>query len=180
MAWWRRAVALIWLAVLGLPALALGRELLRFPAAWGVWAEAPRLLGLAKNTALLVLVTLAVTLALGVPAALLLYRSDLPGRHALRRLVVLLLFVPLPLQATLPRAAPLIGAAAAWVAIQAATEITITDMMQVRTFAEEVYTQFARPDPGPLDSHDVLARAVACAVPPALLTALLLGVACSR
>ena len=34
-------------------------------------------------------------------------------------------------------------AGAAWVALQAATEIPVTDAMQVRTAAEEVYTQFA-------------------------------------
>ncbi|MFL5340125.1 MAG: ABC transporter permease [Gemmataceae bacterium] len=266
---WRRTVALVWLALLGLPALALGRELLRHPGAWSAWSEAPRLLALAKNTFFLVGGTLALTVPAGVTLALLLERCDLPGRRLFRRLVVLMLFVPLPLQAsawqaalggggwlplpvwrtvapddpdfvpggiswkpwalglpaaiwvhaaaglpwvvwlagrgllaverpleedalvnggvwaavwrvTLPRAGPAIAAAAAWVAIQTATEITVTDMMQVRTFAEEVYTQFARPDAGGPVSHDVLARAVVVALPPALLTALLIALAASR
>ncbi len=266
---WRWTVAIVWLALLGLPLLALARELLRYPSAWEAWAETPRLLSLARNTAWLVLGTLALTIPVGVCLALLLYRSDLPGRHLIRRVIVLLLFVPLPLEAsawqaalgsggwlplptwrtiapddpdfvpggigwkpwaqglpaaiwvhavaglpwviwltgrglsaverpleedalvnggvwsalrrvTLPRAAPAIGAAAAWIAIQNMTEITVTDMMQVRTFAEEVYTQFARPDPGSLDAHTVLARAIAVALPPAMLTALLLGLACAR
>src|SRR5262249_46273097 len=79
------------------------------------------------------------------------------------------------LQITLPRCRAAIGAAALWVALQTATEITVTDMMQVRTFAEEVYTQFVRPelDPTALDQRDVLARAVAVSVP-ALVLALAL------
>jgi iron(III) transport system permease protein len=44
---------------------------------------------------------------------------------------------------TLPRAAPAIAAAALWVAIVASIEISVTDFFQVRTFAEEVYTQAA-------------------------------------
>jgi iron(III) transport system permease protein len=72
---------------------------------------------------------------------------------------------------TLPRAAPALGLATIWVAVQTSTEISITDMMQVRTFAEEVYTQFARPDPviGGAGAHDAAARALAVAVPPSLL-----------
>jgi iron(III) transport system permease protein len=41
-----------------------------------------------------------------------------------------------------PRAAVAAVAAAAWVVVQTSTEITVTDAMMVRTFAEEVYTQF--------------------------------------
>jgi iron(III) transport system permease protein len=44
---------------------------------------------------------------------------------------------------TLPRAAPSIAIAAVWVAIIASVEISVTDFFQVRTFAEEVYTQAA-------------------------------------
>jgi len=44
---------------------------------------------------------------------------------------------------TLPRAAPAIAIAALWVAIIASVEISVTDFFQVRTFAEEVYTQAA-------------------------------------
>ena len=47
---------------------------------------------------------------------------------------------------TLPRARGAVLAAAAWVALLTAHEITVTDMTQVRTFAEEVYTQFVLPD----------------------------------
>lgn len=47
---------------------------------------------------------------------------------------------------TLRRSAAAIGAAALWVALQTATEVTVTDMMQVRTYAEEVYDQFVRSD----------------------------------
>ena len=49
-------------------------------------------------------------------------------------------------------------AAAAWVAVQTMTEITVTDAMMVRTFAEEVYTQF-------VGAADGLAGAVAVTLP---------------
>jgi iron(III) transport system permease protein len=83
---------------------------------------------------------------------------------------------------TLRRAAPSLGAAALWVALQTATEITVTDMMKVRTFAEEVYTQMVAPDA--TESADpesaVLARAVAVSLPAVLLTAALILVAVPR
>lgn len=41
-----------------------------------------------------------------------------------------------------PRAKLVAVAASLWVAVQAATEIPVTDAMMVRTLAEEVYTQF--------------------------------------
>ncbi len=41
-----------------------------------------------------------------------------------------------------PRLMLAMTAAAGWVAVQAATEIPVTDAMMVRTFAEEVYTAF--------------------------------------
>ena len=49
---------------------------------------------------------------------------------------------------TLRRSLAAIGAAGLWILLQTATEITVTDMFQVRTFAEEVYTQFVAPDAG--------------------------------
>ena len=164
-------------------------------------------------------VTTLIALPIGTLFAILLYKSNLPGRHFLRRLVVVGLFVPLPLLATawqsafggglsiftndpgrswpsglpvaatihalaslpwviwlvgqgltwiepeleddavlaagpwtviwrvsLPRAAPAIAAALVWIVVQTTTEITITDMTLVRTFAEEVYSQFVLPD----------------------------------
>jgi iron(III) transport system permease protein len=44
---------------------------------------------------------------------------------------------------TLRRAAPALVVACIWVAVVAAVEISVTDFFQVRTFAEEVYTQAA-------------------------------------
>jgi iron(III) transport system permease protein len=44
---------------------------------------------------------------------------------------------------TLRRAMPALVTAALWVSIVATTEISVTDFFQVRTFAEEVYTQAA-------------------------------------
>jgi iron(III) transport system permease protein len=80
---------------------------------------------------------------------------------------------------TLPRARFALAGAALWVALQAASEISVTDMFQVRTFAEEVYTQLVAPeivlgDPTGMTS---VARAVAVSVPSVLLTWGLVAVA---
>jgi len=58
-------------------------------------------------------------------------------------------------------------AAGGWVAVQAATEIPVTDAMMVRTFAEEVYTQFVA-------ASGALAGAVAVTLP-AWVAAVLVG-----
>ena len=56
---------------------------------------------------------------------------------------------------TVRRAIPAIGLAALWIAIMVATEMTATDLFQtgatrLRTFAEEIYTQYAlATEPGP-------------------------------
>ena len=71
------------------------------------------------------------------------------------------------------RAGAAIGAAALWVSLQAATEITVTDVMQVRTFAEEVYTQLV----GGADAEEAIGRAVAATLPFVLLVAVLVGCA---
>jgi iron(III) transport system permease protein len=69
---------------------------------------------------------------------------------------------------TLPRSRAAVGAAALWVALQTAAEITVTDMMQVRTFAEEVYTQLG------MGGGPALARAVGVSLPFVGLTWLLI------
>jgi iron(III) transport system permease protein len=68
---------------------------------------------------------------------------------------------------TLPRCRVAIGAAGLWIGLQATTEITITDMMQVRTIAEEVYGQFVVGD------EDALAHAVTTSLPATLLACVL-------
>jgi iron(III) transport system permease protein len=78
------------------------------------------------------------------------------------------------LAVSLPQASLMIAAAALWVSVQAATEITVTDVMQVRTFAEEVYTQLAGPEAAPNTGGSPVTRAVAAAVPSVLLLAALL------
>ncbi len=243
MNWWRLAAAaalgLLVVAPLAVPLFAL----IRRPVALAVLADS---LPLLRNTLFLVGGTLAVALPTGVGAAVLLYRTDLPFRHALRLVFLLLLLVPLPVltsawqgalgaggwlsldfwrdapgrpwasglppaiwihavaavpwvvlivgqglrtvpgeieedallaagtwrvvwRVTLPRCRAAVAAAALWVGLQTAAEITVTDHMQVRTFAEEVYYQFW------MGGDDVLARAAAVAVPPAAaLTVLLL------
>jgi iron(III) transport system permease protein len=47
------------------------------------------------------------------------------------------------LRVTVRRSAPAFAVAALWVAVTASAEISVTDFFQVRTFAEEVYTQAA-------------------------------------
>jgi iron(III) transport system permease protein len=70
---------------------------------------------------------------------------------------------------TLPRSRAAIVAAGLWVALAMVTEITVTDMMQVRTFAEEVYTQLVAGD------RLALAHAVAVSIPTVLLTTALVA-----
>jgi iron(III) transport system permease protein len=256
-------VALVVAAVVGLPLTLPLLDVLRHPDAWRAWAEAGRLLLLARNTLLLIAGTLALTLSAGVPAAVLLYRTDLPLRRLFHFLVILSLFVPLPLAAsawqatfgsggllpaelwstpsqpdpdapapviawkpwaqgmyaavwvhaavglpwvillvgfglrwvereleedaltcagplrviwsvTLRRSRAAVGVAALWVALQVATEMSVTDMLQVRTFAEEVYTQFVVPPPEAATdtAAAVRARAVAVSLPSVVIAAL--------
>jgi iron(III) transport system permease protein len=213
---------------------------------------------------LLILGTLALALPVGVAGAVLLYRTDLPGRRLFLFLVLLTLFIPLPLFAsgwqailgaggllpapfwnpvrstevtgsglswspwgqglgsaiwihaqaalpwvillvgqglqwvepeleedallstspgrvllrvTLPRARAAIAAAAVWTALQTATEITVTDVMRVRTFAEEVYTQMVAPERSVEQGES---RALAVALPSCGLLALLILLAAQR
>lgn len=171
---------------------------------------------LVRNTSLLVAGTLALSLPPGVALALLLTRTDLPGRRGLLLLLGLMPFVPLYLQAagwlagfgvqgwhtylaltppwiegwrgalwihalaaipwvtlmvsagllfvegeleesalldtspwgvmwhvTLPRSAGAVAVGGLWIIIVAAGEMTITDLFQIRTYAEEVYTELS-------------------------------------
>ncbi len=266
---WRLAVALFLLVAVAVPLALPFVGLLHAPAAWRAWSEWGRILGLARNTVLLVAGTELLALPLGVAGAVLLYRTDLPLRRPLRFLAVLTLFVPLPLFAsgweaalgsggwlpvavwnrlapndpdlmpggrlwkpwgqgldaavwihamgaipwvivlvgqglcwvdreleedaltaagpwrvlsrvTLRRSLAAVVAAALWVALQTATDVNVTDLMQVRTFAEEVYTQLVRPEPDATapTTQAVVARAVAVSIPAVLLaSALIVGAA---
>jgi iron(III) transport system permease protein len=249
MARWRSAVAVVLVAVIGGPLLLPFADLFALPAAWSAWRDVARIRHLAATTAELIAGVFAIDLPLGTLLAVLLYRSDLPGRAFLRPLVVVSLFIPLPLltsawqaalggggwlgppnagwpwatglraavwvhaaaglpwvvwlvgqglcwvepeaeddarlaagpwrvlwQFTLPRARGAVLAAAAWVALLTAHEITVTDLTQVRTLAEEVYTQFVLPDPADGLSPDMaIARAVAVTLPGTFLVAAVLG-----
>ena len=66
-----------------------------------------------------------------------------------------------------------IVAAGLWIALATVTEITVTDMMQVRTFAEEIYTQMVAGD------RQALAQAVVVSLPTVLLTSALVVSCCS-
>lgn len=253
---WRVALAALLLLLLAVPLAAPLGLLASDPSAWHVWVEGSRLLELVRNTGVLLAGTLALSMPLGIVAAVLLFRTDLPGRHLWRFLTLLTLFVPLPLftsgwqamlgsggwlplpvwsggsgvspvaavwtpwgqgigssiwihavaalpwvillagqglswvereleedarllmpawlvlqRVTLPRSAAALGAAALWVSLQTATEISVTDVMQVRTFAEEVYTQIVG-GPGVEEGEG---RAAAATLPFVLLTAVVVG-----
>jgi iron(III) transport system permease protein len=258
---WRLATAALLILFLGLPLSMPFLDLIGDPNAWHVWTEAGRLLELSRNTLLLALGAAGLALPIGTLAAILFYRTDLPGRHLWRFLTILTVFVPLPLFAsawqaalgyggwlqlglwnwtaandpdvsptglawkpwahglgaaiwvhamaglpwvilivgrglgwvereleeealtstgslrvlwhvTLVRCRGALWAAGLWVALQTATDITVTDTLQVRTFAEEVYTQLVLGDTG------ALARSVAATVPSlGLMIAMVLGTA---
>ena len=97
---WRLAVASVLLILIAVPLAMPFLDLLLYPQAWGAWLETSRLFALARNTIFLVAGTLALAMPCGLLGAVLLYRSDLPGRKFLRFFTVLTLFVPLPLVAS--------------------------------------------------------------------------------
>ena len=77
------------------------------------------------------------------------------------------------LRVWIPRLMLAVVAAGGWVAVITWTEIAVTDAMMVRTFAEEVYTQFVSGTSG-------VSEAVTVTVPAWLMTLLLAGVVFSR
>jgi len=197
--------------------------------ALGVLASLPLLVGgdarsrlLAVNTLLLAAGTCSISLPLGTVLALLVVRTDMPGRRAFAVLLGILLFLPLYLQAagwlagfglggwyslhfsalslpplldgwrgaiwihgmaatpwvalivgiglrlvrpeleeqalldgspcqvffrlTLRRAMASVGIAALWVLVSTAADMTVSDVFQIRTYAEELYTGFSLGD----------------------------------
>jgi iron(III) transport system permease protein len=233
---WRLGAAVLLVFFAGVPALLPFYDLLRQRNPFEAWVDAPRLLALAENTALLVGGTAALALPAGIALAVLLFRTDLPFRRGFQFLTALSLFVPLPVMAsawqatlgsggwlpralwpdaagrpwaeglgpaiwihalaslpwtiwivgiglcwvepeleedallaagqgrvlckvTLPRSVAALGAATLFLVLQTAGDITVTDLMQVRTFAEEVYTQLS------MGGGDALARSVAISLP---------------
>jgi len=223
-------LALALIAVLGWPTLATVREAWREatvePA--GEWAGGGRPLGLAFESARVVLATEAIALPAGVALAFLLFRTDLWGRRAVLGLLAMAVFVPMPLHAaawigafgnlgraqailgapllvgwpgaafvhamaalpwvvllagvglrsvepaleesalldlpgwrvvariTLRRAVGAIAGASLAVAVLTAGDMTVTDLLVVRTYAEEVYLQYGLRGPGAAASAVVL------------------------
>lgn len=204
------------------------------PGAVAAFTDPGRLATLTVHTFELAALTLALVLPPGIALAVLLDRTDLPGRRTGRAILGVALFVPLPLFAlawqaaagggwrpwtqglvpaavvhalaalpwvvwlvglglarvepeleedartcwpewrvlwkvSLRRAGPAVGLAAVWVALQAAGEIVVTDMALVRTFAEEVYSQFVTAGP------DALGRAVAVSLPGTVVAVVAVG-----
>jgi iron(III) transport system permease protein len=236
---WRLGLAL------GLIALGGGPLVLPFVEAFSrgsvPFADSEQLFSLAENTFFLVAGALALAMPLGVLLAVLLFRTDLPGRRFLLTGTIFALFIPLPLivsawqaligsdglfpfwfwgvnadrpwsagllpaiwvhalaglpwvilivgvglgsveseleeeallaagpwrvlwRVTLPRCRGAIAAAALWLGLQTASEITVTDVLLVPTFAEEIHTQFTMGGP------DALARTLWIALPGVILT----------
>src|SRR5437773_4524738 len=94
---WRLAIAALLVVVIALPLALPLVDLVSRGHVGALGEDADRLLWLAANTILLAGGTVLLALPVGVVAAVLLFRTDLPGRRALRFLVVVALFVPLPL-----------------------------------------------------------------------------------
>ncbi len=108
---WRWIALVLLLAIVGVPLT------MPFLEAWDTFRQptsphADRWLLLARNTLLVIAGTLSVAIPLGTAAAVLLYRTDLPCRRALRFLTVITLFVPLPVLTTAWQAA--LGMAGLW------------------------------------------------------------------
>lgn len=204
---WRRFSTSTWLF-----AVALLTALIAF----GLTGESPRSRGLLFNTLLLSAATVALSVPTGTLLALLIARTDLPGRSLFAIVLGTLLFLPLVVQTaawmagfglqgwvtmaygtgpwiegwsgaiwvhavaavpwvalivgvalrmvepdteeaalldgspsavflriTAPRALGGVAAAAMWVVVMTSGEITVTDVFQVRTYAEELFTQLA-------------------------------------
>ena len=94
---WRWAAALLLLVLVGVPLLAPVAELARQGAdTWSHrdWQQSAHLL---QQTALLVGGTLLIALPVGILFAVLLFRTDFPGRRLLSLITFVMLFVPLPM-----------------------------------------------------------------------------------
>lgn len=245
---WRWIVAGLLLLLIGPPVAFPAAGLFHFGFG-STWQDLSRITSLAVASGTLAAAVAAATVPLGILIAILLFKTDLPGRRWLRAAIVIGLFVPLPLWATawqsalgggltiftaspgrpwpsgfaaaiaihslaalpwvvwivgqglqcveaeleddarlattpwnvvwrvtLPRSRAAILAAVAWVAVQTTTEITVTDMTLVRTFAEESYTQLVLPDDSGagMSAEAAVGRAAALAVPPMFVLAVLL------
>ena len=97
---WRWGAALLLLALVGAPLLwPIGEFVYLGFDGWS-GAETWRVAQLLKNTLLLIAGTLALALPVGVGLALVLFRTEFPGRRVLRACVFALLFVPLPMIAS--------------------------------------------------------------------------------
>src|SRR5216117_3809202 len=96
---WRLAVALLLVLLVGLP-LAWPLRGLVDPAAWPDPDTLSRVGLLSRNTVLLVVLVELLAVPVGVVLAVLLYRTDMPGRRVAVWLLLLSLFVPLPLATT--------------------------------------------------------------------------------
>src|SRR5262245_23190920 len=94
---WRVILTAGLAAVIAGPLAAPLLELLLRQAGWQSWRDLDRLAELAGHTLLLAGGAAALAVPAGTLLAVLLERSDLPGRRPLRGLTVLALFLPLPL-----------------------------------------------------------------------------------
>jgi ABC-type Fe3+ transport system permease subunit len=94
---WPYVLLAAFLLLSAAPVVAPLVELAGTPEGWQAWDELPRLAELALNSGQLAAGTLVIVLPLGIVAGAFLFRTGLPGRHFLRFIAFLALFVPLPL-----------------------------------------------------------------------------------
>lgn len=101
---WRGLVLAGLIVLAGTPLLFLLLEVLKYPVLPAL-TDLERLLGLLSTTGLLCLGVVVSALPVGVLLALLLHRTDLPGRGFFRFLLLGGLFIPLPVQTSAWQAA---------------------------------------------------------------------------
>lgn len=92
---WRWAIAALLALLIAAPLLLPVVELVDRGAVWHFLSDA-RFFKRFGNTLLLATCTMVLAVPVGVAAAVLLFRTDLPGRHFFRGLAALGLFIPLP------------------------------------------------------------------------------------
>src|SRR2546423_13234318 len=103
---WRFGLAAVLALTVVAPLAVPFLDLVHKPEGWAAWGEAERIASLARTTFQLIAAVLVLAVPAGTLAAVLLYRSDLPGRRWLRALTIVALFVPLPLFTSAWQAAP--------------------------------------------------------------------------
>src|SRR5215469_7233238 len=93
----RLAAVAVLILLAGVPLGEPFLDLLQRPERFEAWVDTARLISLATNTFFLIAGTLALAMPLGLVAAILLFRTNLPLRRLLLFVTVLAVFIPLTL-----------------------------------------------------------------------------------